>query len=433
MLWFVIVELRSGRFTSLHQGKPVMLRFAIIISLVLTTSWAQPAAGQQQKGAKAYPPKLEGSQVETYKTVGDTKLNLWIYYPPGHKPGDKRSAIVFFFGGGWTGGSPQQFEQHCKHLASLGMVAITADYRVASRQQVKAVSCVADAKSAIRFVRKEAGRLGIDPNRIVAAGVSAGGHIAACTAVIKEFDESTEDTSISSVPNALALFNPAVVLAAIEGLNNVNQERVDSLGDLRIRDSRASAHQPHLLAIGDEHEQRMTQAVLPQDARRFETCRYSETIVDRAWRLGHGVVMRHEGDGVATLAFQHRYHVDDRRRDAVVRVDGIRLLDAHREASLLELLDDVSTGARSRAGADGPAANRACQHLDVRARAGDVDLGLSAAARGAGHRDGNQRNRTEGERSDRSHAALSRATCRPRKTRAGRCRACRRHSRSQNS
>jgi acetyl esterase/lipase len=87
---------------------------------------------------------------------------------------------------------------------------MTADYRVASRQQVKAVSCVADAKSAIRFVRKEAGRLGVDPNRIVAGGGSAGGHIAACTAVIKEFDESSEDLSVSSVPNALALFNPFV-------------------------------------------------------------------------------------------------------------------------------------------------------------------------------------------------------------------------------
>jgi acetyl esterase len=189
-----------------------MLLRMLLSAAMLIAGLAEFAIAQEQKGkgAKVYPPKLDGAAVETYKTVGDTKLNLWIYYPPGHKPTDKRSAIVFFFGGGWTNGSPQQFEQHCKHLASRGMVAMTADYRVASRQQVKAVSCVADAKSAIRFVRKEAGRLGVDPNRIVAGGGSAGGHIAACTAVIKEFDESTEDLSVSSVPNALALFNPFV-------------------------------------------------------------------------------------------------------------------------------------------------------------------------------------------------------------------------------
>jgi acetyl esterase len=190
---------------------------------------AQLAAAQERKGkgAKTYPPKLEGAAVETYKTVGDTKLNMYVYYPPGHKATDKRAAIVFFFGGGWTNGSPQQFEQHCKHLASLGMVAMTADYRVASRQQVKAVSCVADAKSAIRFVRKEARRLGVDPNRIVAAGGSAGGHIAACAGVIKEFDESTEDQSISSVPNALALFNPFV--GASEEVSEAQKEKLASL------------------------------------------------------------------------------------------------------------------------------------------------------------------------------------------------------------
>ena len=126
---------------------------------------------------------------------------------------------MFFFGGGWTSGSPQQFEKQCQYFASRGMVAITADYRVASRQQVKPVQCVADAKSAIRWVRKNAARLGVDPNRIVASGGSAGGHIAACTAVVPGLDEPGEDTSISAVPNAAVLFNPALVLAPLEGLN----------------------------------------------------------------------------------------------------------------------------------------------------------------------------------------------------------------------
>src|SRR5437762_14319525 len=173
-----------------------MSRNSVAVGFLVAYSVASVIIAQDKKGAKAYPPKLPGAEVETYKTVGDTKLNLYIYYPPGHKATDKRAAIVFFFGGGWTNGSPGQFEQHCKHLASRGMVAMTADYRVASRQQLKSVSCVADAKSAIRFVRKEAGRLGVDPNRIVAGGGSAGWHIAACAGVMKVFDESTEDQSI---------------------------------------------------------------------------------------------------------------------------------------------------------------------------------------------------------------------------------------------
>ncbi len=161
--------------------------------------------------------RIEGATVATYKTVGDVSLNLWIFNPKNHQPSDKRAAIVFFFGGGWTGGTPSQFEQQCKHLAERGMVAITVDYRVKSRHGVKPVQCVADARSAVRWVRANAAKLGIDPQRIAAGGGSAGGHLAASTALIEEFDEPGEDKSVSAVPNALVLFNPALLLAPLEG------------------------------------------------------------------------------------------------------------------------------------------------------------------------------------------------------------------------
>jgi acetyl esterase/lipase len=153
-----------------------------------------------------------------YKTIGDVKLSLHIF-EPATGPKANRPAIVFFFGGGWTNGSPAQFETQCRYLAARGMVAITADYRVGSRHQVKPTACVADAKSALRWVRANAKRLGIDPNRIAAGGGSAGGHLAAAIATLPDFDEPTEDRKVSSVPNALALFNPALVLAPMEGLS----------------------------------------------------------------------------------------------------------------------------------------------------------------------------------------------------------------------
>lgn len=211
------------------------------VGVLSTTSWAQ-----EKKASRAYPPQLEGAQVEAYKTVGDTKLNLHIFNPQGHKATDKRAAIVFFFGGGWTNGSPQQFEPHCQHLAERGMVAITADYRVASRHQAKVVDCVADAKSAIRFVRKDAARLGIDPNRIAAGGGSAGGHLAACTAVLQGFDESTEDRSISSVPNALALFNPALVLGANTATDDAAKGKAASLTERTGVDPQAVSPYHHV-------------------------------------------------------------------------------------------------------------------------------------------------------------------------------------------
>ncbi len=188
--------------------------FLVAAFLLFSTSvLAQDKAKRQAN----YPPAFPEARAEVYKTVGDVKLSLWIFEPKDHKPEDKRPAVVFFFGGGWTGGTPTQFHEQCKHLASRGMVAVTADYRVASRQQVKAVSCVADAKSAVRYLRANAARLGIDPTRIAAGGGSAGGHIAACTGVVKGLDESSEDGQVSSVPNAMILFNPALVLAAVPG------------------------------------------------------------------------------------------------------------------------------------------------------------------------------------------------------------------------
>lgn len=184
----------------------------LVVAMLATAASAQDA--KKKRNARQWPPELPGSRTEVYKTVGDTKLNIYMYEPAGHKPSGERPAIVFFFGGGWRNGSPAQFEEHCKHFASRGMVAMTADYRVASRQNVQAKECVADAKSAVRWIRANAERLGVDPNRIAAGGGSAGGHIAACTGIIKGWEGTGEDTSISSVPNALVLFNPAAAFKA---------------------------------------------------------------------------------------------------------------------------------------------------------------------------------------------------------------------------
>ena len=149
---------------------------------------------------------MKGCEVEIYKTVDDTKLNIYIFKPAKHEGNESRTAIVFFFGGGWNGGTPQQFEQHCRYFASRGMIAMTADYRVLSRNGTKADACVMDGKSAIRWVRTNARKLGVDPDRIVAGGGSAGGHVAACTATIDGMAQPGEDTLVSSKPNGLALF-----------------------------------------------------------------------------------------------------------------------------------------------------------------------------------------------------------------------------------
>ena len=67
-----------------------------------------------------------------------------------------------------------------------------------------------EAKSAVRYLRQHASELGSDPSRIVASGGSAGGHIAACTALTPGLDAEGENQEISSKPNAMILFNPVL-------------------------------------------------------------------------------------------------------------------------------------------------------------------------------------------------------------------------------
>ncbi len=173
---------------------------AILVCLILQVS--EPARAVQSADEPAPTHKV------VYKTVGKVKLRLHVFEPPGHQPSDRRAAIVFFFGGGWNGGSPNQFYPHCQHLAERGMVAMSAEYRVRSRHKTTPFECVQDGKSAIRFVRSHADELGIDPARIAAGGGSAGGHVAAATATVPGLNEPGEDVAVSCVPNALVLFNP---------------------------------------------------------------------------------------------------------------------------------------------------------------------------------------------------------------------------------
>ncbi|MCK4998342.1 MAG: alpha/beta hydrolase fold domain-containing protein [Anaerohalosphaera sp.] len=164
-------------------------------------------------------------QLQVYKTIGSKKYNLHIFRSADTNTNEKAPAIVFFFGGGWTGGSVKQFFPHCKYFASRGMVAISAEYRVKSRDNTTPFDAVEDAKSAIRYVRANANKLGIDPDKIVAAGGSAGGHLAACTGTIKQLDAKNENLTISSVPNAMVLFNPVADTSRIGYGNEKLRER----------------------------------------------------------------------------------------------------------------------------------------------------------------------------------------------------------------
>jgi len=173
-----------------------------IISAV--TSWTACAE------KRTADPEVDRPKRLVYKTIGDVELHLHVFEPADRAGADALPAIVFFFGGGWANGTPSQFYPQCNYFASRNMAAFSAEYRIKNKHGTTPYECVKDGKSAVRWLRVHAGELGIDPERIVAGGGSAGGHVAAATAMLPDIEEAGEDLSVSSVPNALVLFNPAI-------------------------------------------------------------------------------------------------------------------------------------------------------------------------------------------------------------------------------
>ncbi len=170
---------------------------------------AAPKIDSKFVHAKSFTP--DGKIVfKTAKTAAgrDVKLSLHMFYPTGYKKTDTRPAIVFFFGGGWNGGSPGQFYAHARHFANRGFVCAAAEYRVFSRHKTNPFACAEDGRDAVRYLKTNAAKLGIDPTKVVSSGGSAGGHVAACTGTVPV--PKAEDNTTSAIPCAMILFNPVI-------------------------------------------------------------------------------------------------------------------------------------------------------------------------------------------------------------------------------
>lgn len=146
--------------------------------------------------------------VEHYPGGDGRPLELRITRPQSDSP-RPRAAILLFHGGGWSSGHAWWMDGPAAQFAEQGMVGIAVQYRLTSPQGgVTPRDAVDDALAAMRWVRGNAARLGIDPKRIVAGGGSAGAHLAAATVM---FGQATDD-KLSARPDALVLWSPAVLL-----------------------------------------------------------------------------------------------------------------------------------------------------------------------------------------------------------------------------
>lgn len=175
-----------------------------------------------------------GPVEHVYASPGGVDLKAYVF-APAEAAMAPRSAIVVLHGGGWHIGSAEWAFGRATHFAELGMVAIAAQYRLSDQRSITPLEAMADARAVIRWVRSNADRLGIAPDRIAAYGWSAGAHLAACAAI---FEGSEADVAVSGAPDALVFVSPAVSLEGDSWPQRLLGERasVDEISpDMHVR------------------------------------------------------------------------------------------------------------------------------------------------------------------------------------------------------
>ena len=191
--------------------KPLVL---LIASLILSVpSFAQTPELRGEIGADA-----PAGKPYIYKHSAGKPRQMEIYFPPGHDPAKaKVPGVILFHGGSWSGGNLNQFRVACAYFASRGLVCATAEYQMLNAADAKNLPagetkkrvCVTDAKSAIRWFKQHADELGIDPQRIIAGGGSAGGHISALATMNPGLNDPADPKDIDTSVVAYLWFNPA--------------------------------------------------------------------------------------------------------------------------------------------------------------------------------------------------------------------------------
>jgi len=163
-------------------------------------------------------------KVIVYKEIADRELELRLFLPEGWKATDKRPCFHIIHGGGWGGMDPSRMYPFAADFAKRhGVVGISLQYRLykpgTGPGTATVFDCVKDARSSVRYVRAHASKLGIDPGKIIVSGGSAGGHLAAATALLDEVNDDSDDLTVSCRPDAIILLFP-VIDTSKEGYGN---------------------------------------------------------------------------------------------------------------------------------------------------------------------------------------------------------------------
>jgi len=165
-------------------------------------------------------------QIEIYKQVDNYDLEMHLFLPDREGTEGLRPTIAYFHGGSWSEGKPDWFFETGMEYAKNGWVAVAVEYRIKGRHGNYPFESVKDAKTAIRWLRKNSNTYGIDPNKIVATGNSAGGHLALTATLTDNWNEKNDDVSVDAKPNVV-IVNSAVYDLTVENSKWIVENQPD--------------------------------------------------------------------------------------------------------------------------------------------------------------------------------------------------------------
>jgi acetyl esterase/lipase len=146
-----------------------------------------------------------------FGTGGGRDLKCNVYHPP--QLGKMRPAVLLIHGGGWMTGDPTQLHGYGILLGRIGYVCVSTSYRLAGESKWPAQ--IQDVKACLRWMRANADKLGIDPDKISVEGNSAGAHLSlmvAGTANVPEFEGDGGNAGVpTNVAACVAVYAPTML------------------------------------------------------------------------------------------------------------------------------------------------------------------------------------------------------------------------------
>lgn len=228
--------------------KPLLILPIIAAVLSATTSLTvEPAKSSSQKppasAAKGDPrtKRVEAVVPEgvaahydlAFARYGDEQMLLDLFQPKAATAQQRLPAVLVITGGGWKSGDRKRLGHIATWLSGHGFVTAALDYKLATETTPSFPRNIQDCKAAVRFLRANAERFGIDPERIGVVGGSAGGHLAALlgtSAGIAELEGAGGHADFKSAVQAVAVMAGPVNLAP-----QASRPRLRSRGRFRVR------------------------------------------------------------------------------------------------------------------------------------------------------------------------------------------------------